>query len=222
MKGPLDSRTLADAIVNEGYAANPAAARKMIERSRRAGKIESTYPVRFDKSYLYFLEGHRGKKYAQCVKKLLPEKPAFHRVFKTILANKGWITVGQIGKASCCLPTGDTSKAGGRQTLDTITRHLISLGLIDEIGGVSGLFRIGTQFGAVGVNRVAFQKKIELESGLLDIFKDWLRNCFLVAYDSHTIRPNDVSAAVFNQTLCDMHGPIYFGPFSQAKPLTAR
>ncbi len=207
------------ALVNDGHASNPGTARKLIERSRKSGKIESTYPVRFDKAFLYFLEEHRGKRYAQCVKRLLPEKPAFQRVFKTILANKGWITLGQIGKASGCLPSGDTSKAGGRQTLDSITNHLLSLGLIDNVGSESGLYRIGKQFGSTNLNRAAFRKRIELETRLLHVFRDWLRNCFLVAYDSHTIRRDDVSATEFNQTMCDMHGPIYFGPFCQEKPL---
>ena len=80
-------------------------------------------------------------------------------------------------------------------------------------------FRIGTQFGPVNISRAVFRKKLELELGLLGVFRDWLRNCFLVAYDSHTMRPDEVSATEFNQTLCDLHGPIYFGPFSQAKPL---
>jgi hypothetical protein len=159
------------------------------------------------------------KRYAQCVRQLLSSKPAFQRVFKTILANKGWITFGQIGKASGCLPVGDTSAAGGRQTLDIVVQHLLILGLIDEVAGESSLFRIGTQFGSPKLGRPVFRKKIELESALLDVFRDWVRNCFLVAYDSHTLRSDDVSATDFNQTLCDMHGPIYFGPFAQTKPL---
>ena len=218
-KGPLDSQGLSEAIIQRKLAANGPAARKMIERSKRAGEIESTYPVRFDKSYLYYLKAHRGRKYATCIKKLLPQKPAFHRVFKTLLANKGWITIGQIGKASACLPAGDTSKAGGRQTLDTITSHLLDLGLIDEVGGETGLYRIGKQFGTDGIRRAAFRKKLELESELLNVFRDWLRKCFLVAYDSHTVRSDDISASEFNQTFFDLHGPVYFGPFSQARPL---
>ena len=65
------------------------AARKMIERSKKSGKIRSTDPVRFDRSYLYFLESHRGRKYASAVKKLLPQKPAFHRVFKDTPCQQG-------------------------------------------------------------------------------------------------------------------------------------
>lgn len=217
--GPLDSQAFAEALVAAGHASNPAAARKLIERARKSRKIESTHPVRFDKSFLYFLEDHRGRQYAQSVRKLLPLKPAFHRVFKTTLANKGWITFGQVGKASGCLPAGDTSRAGGRLPLGTVAQHLLTLGLLDEVGGQPGLYRIGKQFGSASVKRAAFRKKIELETGLLQVFRDWVRNCFLVAYDSHTIRADDVSAVDFNQTVCDMHGPIYFGPFAQAKPL---
>ena len=217
--GPLESQALADSLENGGGASNAASARKLIERARRSGQIESTYPVRFDKSYLYYLPEHRRRQYPDCVRQLLHSKPAFHRVFKTILANKGWITLGQIGKASGCLPVGFKSKAGGRQTLDKVTEHLLSLGLIVEVGGEHGLFRIGTEFGSTSLKRSAFRKRIELESKLLHIFRDWIRNCFLVGYDSHTVRADDVSATEFNQTLCDMHGPAYFGPFATAKPL---
>ena len=217
--GPLDSQAFAAALVSAGHAANPATARKLIQRARKAEKIETTDPVRFDRSFLYFLDEHRGKRYASCVKKLLPQKPAFHRVFKSILANKGWITTGQIGKASGCLPPGDTSKAGGRLPLETVVQHLLKLGLIDDVAGHPGIYRIGNQFGTTTVKRAAFLKKIELETGLLYEFRDWVRNCFLVAYDSHTVRPDNVSAAGFNQTVCDMHGPIYFGPFANARPL---
>jgi len=217
--GPLDSQAFSEGLVSAGHAASPAAARKLIERARKSQKIKSTYPVRFDKSILYFLGRHEGTQYARCVKRLLRRKPAFDRVFKAILANKGWITTGQIGKASGCLPTDDKSSAGGRQPLETVVKHLLLIGLVDSVAGERGIFRIGKQFGTASVKRAAFRKKIELETSLLYGFRDWLRNCFLIAYNSHTLRPDDESAAEFNQTLCDLHGPIFFGPFAQAKPL---
>lgn len=157
--GPLDSQALAIALVSAGHAANATAARKLIERSRTSHAIESTYPVRFDKAFLYFLASHRGRRYANCVKKLLSRKPAFHRVFKAILANKGWITVGQIGKASACLPIGDKSGAGGRLPLETTIEHLLTLRLIDEVAGHPGLYRIGKEFGTASVKRAAFEKR---------------------------------------------------------------
>src|SRR5690606_18654207 len=155
---------------------------------------------------LYFLESHRGRRYANCVKKLLPRKPAFHRVFKAILANKGWITAGQIGKASGCLPSNDKSGAGGRLPLNAVVHQLLTLRLVDEVGGHRGVYRIGREFGTATVKRAAFQRKIELETGLLQIFRDWVRNCFLLAYNSHTIRPDEISAVEFNQSLWDLHG----------------
>lgn len=221
-RGPLDSHTLAAALVEGRFATNLAGARKQIERARQTNIIASTYPVRFDRSYLYYLEKHQGRRYAQCVKKLLPTKPAFNRVFKAILGNKGWISAGQIGKASGCLPAGDVSKAGGRQTLDVVINHLQILGLLDEVAGERELFRLGKQFGSAAVGKAAFRKKLELEVGLLSMLRDWIRNSFLVAYESNTVRAERLSAVTFNQTYCDFHGPIYFGPFAKTPPLRRR
>ncbi|QDT47358.1 hypothetical protein Pan258_13920 [Symmachiella dynata] len=217
--GPLDSKEFATALVASGSTANLASARKLIERAKKSGKIQSTSPIRFNKSFLYFLEQHWEKQYAQCLRKLLPEKPAFHRVFKTLLANKGWITHGQIGKASACLPSGDESGAGGRLPLENVVHQLLTLRLIEKVEPRPGIYRIGRQFGTTQLKCAVFVKKIELEFGLLEVFRDWVRTCFLLAYESHTIRPNEASSIEFNQTLCDMHGPIYFGPFAKASPL---
>ena len=217
--GPLVSAELADGLVTAGVVGNQPAARKLIERATGTGIIKSTAPVRFDKSHLYYLETHQGKAYAQAVRKLLPTKPTFHRVYKTILSNKGWITAGQIGKASGCLPTASSSTAGGRLPLQHVVEQLLALRLIENVAGEDDLFRIGTQFGGVEVKRVAFQRKLELEQGLLVILRDWVRNCFLIAYDSHSMRDSETAATGFNDTLWDLHGPIYFGPFSGAKPL---
>jgi hypothetical protein len=218
--GPMTSQELSDALVLSKSVSNPDAARKLIERARKSQKTASTFPVRFDKSYLYYLEKQQGRAYAQAIRKILPQKPSFQRVYKTVLANKGWITLGQIGKASGCLPTGDKSGSGGRLPLEVVVDHLKRIRLIEDVAGEKELYRIGTQFGSVGIRRAAFRKKLELEQGLLMMFRDWVRNCYLVAYDSHTIRASETSIVDFNQTHWDFHGPVYFGPFSESKALT--
>jgi hypothetical protein len=218
-KGPLSSTDLRDALVSNRKVPSAVAARQAIRRAHANSEILSTDPVRFDRSYLYYLESHIGKRYAKGVRQLLPSKPGFHRVYKTILANKGWITLGQIGKASGCLPPGDTSRTGGRISLDETVSQLLSLGLIDEVGGERGVFKIGGQFGANDISRAAFCREIALETELLLGFRDWIRNAYLIAYDSNSIRPDNESPVAFNQSLWDLHGPIYLGPFSNSDAL---
>ncbi|WP_437228898.1 hypothetical protein SH661x_001144 [Planctomicrobium sp. SH661] len=216
--GPTVSADLANGLVAMGVAGNAPAARKMMQRAT-CRTIQSTDPVRFDKSYLYYLESHKGKLYAQAVRKLLPSKPSFHRIYKTILSNKGWITEGQIGKASGCLPKASKSTAGGRLPLEAVVDQLMKLKLIEKVAGEDELFRIGMQFGSVGLSRPAFRRKLELEQRLLVMLRDWVRNCFLIAYDKHSMRKAETCATGFNDTLWDLHGPTYFGPFSEFKPL---
>ncbi|MHC4878784.1 MAG: hypothetical protein ACYTGL_20230 [Planctomycetota bacterium] len=218
-KGPLSSTELREALRGKGKTLSPAAARQAIRRAHTRSEILSTAPVRFDRSYLYFLKSHVGKRYAKAVRQLLPSKPGFHRVYKTILANKGWITLAQIGKASGCLPPGETSRTGGRVSLDETVSQLLSLGLIDEVAGELGVFRIGSQFGVNDISRAAFCREIALETELLLGFRDWIRNAYLIAYDSNSILADNESPVAFNQSLWDLHGPIYFGPFSNSDAL---
>lgn len=211
--GPLTSQFLAEALVQDG--AGPTAARKLIERSRRNGEVQSTYPVRFDKAYLYFLKSHEGKTYARALKALLSQKPAFNRIYKALLANRGWITRGQIGKLSGCLPEGDDSGSGGRLPLGKLIDQLQHVGLIDEASATPDIYRLGRQFGPSGVQKSVFQKKLELEQSLLIGFLDWLRDCFLLGYESNTMRSSPTTATPFNQGLWDVHGPVYCGPLTK-------
>ena len=214
-RGPLTSGELAKLIVFKKIASGETNARKTIQRALEDKSFETTHPVRFDRSYLYYLKEHQGKKYGNAVKALLHTKPSFNRVFKTILANKGWITFGQIGKASCCLPDEDESVSGGRKTISQVVKELLDLGIIDKVIGTNHLYRIGIQFGSPEISQRFFQHKITVEQTLLIDALDWLRDCYLLAYDSHTSRSSETHAEGFNQTIWDIHGPIYLGPFTR-------
>ena len=218
-RGPLSSQDLAEAIVANSICPNLAAARKAMERARRSELILSTLPVRFDRAFLYYLRNHKGKRYAAGVRKLLKTKPSYNRVFKTLLANKGWITSGQIGKAAGCLPDGDSRRPGGRKSLDLVIGELRKLEVIDSVAGMPQLFRIGTQFGSPSLTKSAFVYRITVEQDLLVRALDWLRNTYLLSYKKHSLRTNAKSAAGFNQALWDVHGPIYLGPSSREQTL---
>ncbi|NOY43646.1 MAG: restriction endonuclease [Planctomycetes bacterium] len=215
LEGPLESQQLALELVRKKLTKNQGSARQAIRRATQRNLIRSTAPVRFDKAFLYFLPEHHGKKYAKAVRKLLEQKPTLHRVYKTILANKGFISYGQIGKASACLPAGDESNAGGRHTLPEVVEELLALGLIDKIAGVSDIYRIGSQFGAPEISRGLFEHKLQIEQQLLMEARDWLRDCYLLAYDSHSIRTFGAGTEHFNQSIWDLHGPMYMGPFTR-------
>lgn len=211
--GPCDSHLLAGALAKRGI--ELPAARKLIERSRKGGAVLSTYPVRFDKTFLYYLPSHKGRTYANEVKILLPKKPSFHRVYKCLSANKGWITAGQIGKMSGCLPENDNTGSGGRIALEETIERLKLIGLIENVAGVADTYCLGKQFGSPGIKRGAFQKKLELEQSLLTMFRTWLRDCYLLSGNANTIRRNSTVATPFNQSLWDIHGPVYFGPLTK-------
>lgn len=218
-KGPLESHALATAAVAAGVSSSVVAARKAVQRAKNASLIKSTYPVRFDRSFLYYLESHKGKRYASAVRDSLKKKPSLLRVFKTLLANKGWITYGQIGKVSACLPSDTATRPGGRKTVDEVVSELRHLGVIDDVAGTPQLYRLGTQFGAVGLSRGAFLHRLMIEQELLHRVRDWLRNSYLLSYNKHTCRDSALDSVGFNQVLCDLHGPSYLGPASRSATL---
>jgi len=193
------------------------AARKAIERARKAGFIESSAPVRFDRTFLYYLADHRskGKRYAPAVRKLLKTKPAHNRVFKTLLANKGWITFGQIGKASACLPEGETKRIGGRKAIERVIDDLLRLGIVEPVAGAPHIYRLGREFGSATISRGAFQHKLRIEQELLIAATEWLKNTYLLAYNRHTYRSSETDAEDFNHTYWDAHGPAYLGAFTR-------
>ena len=214
--GPLASAELAERLVSSGRAATNAACAEVIERAASAGAVSSTSPVRFNKTYLYYLKSHSPKQYADAVKRLLPTKPSFHRVLETVHANKGWITLGQIAKSAAGVPSDSTSKAGGRLALAEVCSQLATLGLVEASPDEGMLFQIGKGFGHPQIGRAAFQRKLEADQRLLDMFKDWARNCFRVAYEANSMRDSPLSATHFNETFWDFCGPLYFGPYSQS------
>lgn len=218
-KGPLSSSDLAGAMVRKGISANAPAARKAIQRATKSGLMESTSPVRFDKVFLYFLVEHKtkakGKVYATAIRKMLIKKPSHNRVFKTLLANKGWITFGQIGKVSACLPDGQTKQIGGRKSLDKVIEELLHVGIVEGVAGTIHLYRLGKIFGLPTISRGTFLHRLMIEQKLLDGIVDWLKNTYLLAYYGHSHRKSETEAENFNQTYWDVHGPIYLGPFTR-------
>lgn len=218
--GPLESAEFAKQLVAAGVARSLTNARKAIERSVGRSEIHSTSPVRFDKTYLYYLEKHLKRKYAPAIRKLLKSKPSFDRVFKVLLSNKGFITEGQIAKASGCLPDDVESKAGGRQKLSDVVDQLCKIRLVAKDLGNEKLFKIGEPFGQATIRRSTFLRKLEFDGRLLQEFRNWVRNCYLVGFDSHSVRDSDLSASAFNDSFWDLHGPVYMGPFSKQTPLS--
>lgn len=218
-RGPMVSSDLAIAMAEAGVSVNTTAARKAIQRAAQKGLLQSTAPVRFDKVFLYYLDAHRtkgkGRPYSRAVRKLLKTKPSYNRIFKTILANLGWISFGQIGKASGCLPEGDPRRIGGRKSIDRVIADLLALGLIEEVAGNKKLYRLGIPFGSPSVSRATFLHKLRIEQELLLGCRNWIRNTFLIAYHGNTYRNSACDAEPFNDTYWDLHGPTYLGPFTR-------
>jgi len=215
--GPLASNELAKKLVNQGDAENEIAARKQIQRAKNANSIFSSDPVRFDKVFLYYLENQKpGRKYANKVVSLLKRKPSYLRILKTLFANRGFITIGQIAKASACLPAGELKSPGGRKTISSVIVELEMLGIIEPVPELSQLYKIGQHFGMPRVKKKAFLLKLSAEQELLKEVLDWVRDSFLLAYDSNKIRESEFSACEFNQSYFDLHGPVYFGPFTES------
>ena len=218
-KGPLTSSDLARSMTANRVSITAEAARKAIQRASRGDLIESSAPVRFDKVFLYYLTEHRtkgkGKRYSAAIRKLLKTKPSYDRIFKTILANKGWITYGQIGKSSGCLQEGEPRRIGGRKSLEKVLRDLLLLGLVEEVAGTKYLYRQGKPFGSPSVSKASFLHRVRIEQELLIGARDWVRNTYQLAYDGNSYRQSGCEAEPFNDTYWDLHGPMYLGPFAR-------
>lgn len=226
--GPLVSDELAKKLVDFGMANSKVTARKQIQRAFRRSEISSTYPVRFDKSYLYYLDSHKVKKYAAAIKKLLPQKPAFSRVFKMLLNNKGYITHGQIGKSSGAVPDGTDYTTGKRDRLAKVVEQFRVLGVIELVGGYAGIYKIGKGFGSTRVKLSSFIKLLALEQIFLEDFIKWAQNIYVIGNKSHEIRANDTGIVNFNTTCWDYKAPMYLGPctnstevYSKKRQITA-
>jgi Holliday junction resolvase-like predicted endonuclease len=212
--GPALSGDFARNLVNRNVAASESSARKMVERCRKAGAIRSTAPVSFDRSYLCFLEKHNGIAYANALKAAFTKKPSFDRVYKTLLANKGYITHGQIAKAATCTADTDSAKPGGRTTPLDISKQLTQVEAIEPVVAEDFLFRIGAHFGPPAISKNSFLKRLETEQMMIREIREWLTHCYLLSPEAHSIRTSSRLASGFNQVQWDLHGPIYVGPMS--------
>lgn len=216
-EGPLTSEGLAKSLVDNGIAKTADAARKAIGRALKDGRIKSSYPIRFDKTYLYYLDKHEGKKYASAIIKLLPTKPSFFRVYKTILANKGWITLGQIMKSASAVPPTAKGKCGGRAKGPEVVQQLIKLKMIREWKALPGLYICEDGFKKDSITSSMFCKWTRCDQLLMKSFADWCRSCLLMAWNSDSYRKHEFDAVDFNSCYWDLFGPTFFGPFASAE-----
>jgi len=214
--GPLASDVLAGKLVSQKATSSHSTARKQIQRAVKCGDILSTYPVRFDKSYLYYLESHTIQKYAKAVKKILPKKPAFHRVYKMLLNNKGYITSGQIAKSSGVVPNEAHYTTGKRIRLVNVIAQLLELGLIEKMGGYTDIYKIGKGFGTTQIKLGAFTKFLKLEQALLKDFVNWVQNIYIVGKKSYNVRCSETETVEFNTTCWDFMAPVYLGPCTKS------
>ncbi len=220
--GPLTSNVLADKLVAQRIASSHIAARKQIQRAVKCGDILSTYPVRFNKSYLYYLESHTIQKYAKAVKKILPKKPSFHRVYKMLLNNKGYITSGQIAKSSGAVPDEANYITGRRIRLANVIEQLLKLGLIEKMGGYTDIYKIGQGFGTTQVKLGAFIKFLTLEQALLKDFVNWVQNVYLIGKTSYEVRCIKTGLIEFNTTCWDFRAPVFLGPCTKSTEVYSR
>ncbi len=214
--GPLASDALADKLVSTKATSLHSTARKQIQRAVRCGDILSTYPVRFDKSYLYYLKSHTIQKYAKAVKKMLPKKPSFHRTYKMLLNNKGYITSGQIAKSSNAVPNEAKYTTGKRIRLVNVIKQLLKLGLIEKMGGYTDIYKIGDGFGTMQIRLGAFTRFLKLEQALLKDFVNWVQNAYLIGKTSYKVRDTETGLTEFNTTCWDFKAPVFLGPCTKS------
>ncbi len=129
------------------------------------------------------------------------------------MTNRGWITKGQIGKASACLPEASHSRAGGRLSLDATIDQLQTLRLIKSFPGRPGFFTIGKPFRIKSISFKAFRSFMELDQTLLEEFRNWLQKCFLLSWEKHTVRSSATDVVAFNESHWDIVEPAYCGLF---------
>lgn len=218
-KGPLTSDVMAQLIVDMGIAKTADASRKAIARVVQEGYIKSSSPIRFNRTYLYYLDKHEGKRYAHAIIKLLPTKPSFHRVYKTILANKGWITYGQIIKSASGVPPTTIGTYGGRLKGPDVINQLIKLKMIREWKAVPGLYICEDGFKRDMISASMFCKWIRSDQLLMPSFVEWCRNCLLMGWNSGQYRDIEFNAVPFNSCYWDLVGPTFFGPFASRDDL---
>ena len=93
--------------------------------------------------------------------------------------------------------TGKKKNPGGRPTLEKVVNELDALGVLKPVNLSADLFQIGNGFGARTIKKSAFLQKLSIEQLLLAEAKDWIRACYLVAYESNSFRVDEFSAVDF-------------------------
>lgn len=208
--GPILGGDLAKIMVTKEICRTEASARKIIQRAREQNLIRSTDPVSFNSSFLCYLDKHAGEVYASSVIDLLSYRPPLNRIFKTTLANNGYITLGQVAKAACCSDGSPESRTKRLTCEETITQAL-ALDLIEPDEDFHDLFRLGKAFGGPSSNRYSFVKKLELEDELINSICTWLQHVYLFPRDTRKVREDSFNAIKFNQNWFDIQGAVYLG-----------
>ncbi len=215
--GPLTSGEFARRLVQKHGSPNLSAARQAIRRAKQNGTIRSTEPVRFNRDYLYYLDRHRPARYVRAVQKNLESTPGMFRVFKCLLANHGYITRGQIEKASGSLPDDALRFNTTRPGTSLVIERLLSLGLVEECPPIPGAYIIGDEFRGRVLPYAKFRRAIDLDYAVLNGFEDWLKRCLMLSWDAHEVRSDTTNAINFNRTAWDVAGPTMLGPFTRSK-----
>ncbi len=217
--GPLTSNEFALRIQQAGYASSETTARKQIQRAREQNRVLSTYPVQFGPQILYYLEEHLKDKYALAIRKLLPSKPAFNRVFKGLIANKGYITKNQIANFSACVVNGAAKK---KLSLDSAMKQLQQLKIIEQTTNSEQIFQIGRTFGVPQIKLANYIRKLNAEQSLLLEFSDWIRSVYLVGWNTIKTRETYADVLNFNRMNWNVNGPTYIGPFTKSMEILSK
>ena len=205
-KGPALSAELAERLVSGYRSPSLQAARQSLRRARDSGVVMSTAPVRFGRDFLFYLERHCPAQYCRAVKKNLHRAPGLHRVFKCLLANHGYITRGQIAKASASLPDDAQRFKTKRIRTSDLIKRLERLGIIEVCGTMPGVYIIGTDFRGRVIQHAKFRRALELDEQIFEQFVEWMRHCLMLSWDSHDKRPSWFDAATFNRTAWGRRG----------------
>lgn len=207
-KGPRTARELIKELIGRNYAKNEPAARQQISRAN----IISTKPVKFGNGYIYYLEKHKKAELPQKIVKHLSERPPLNRAYLTLRLNKGYITKGQISKASCAIPAGTNSH---RSTTDDIVSQLLLLGILEQFDNRADFYRITPQFGRTNRHLLhSFLHLLSFEQKLLESFALWVQNVYIVGNNSYDLRASETDAITFNGFFWDFKAPCFIGPFA--------
>lgn len=154
------------------------------------------------------------------IKKHLQERPPLNRVYKILLLNKGYITKGQIAKASCAAPQDAKVITGKRLTVDKIISQLLALEIIESVQGRKDIYRICPYFKNTDNKTLsAFLRILELEQSLLEDFVKWIQNVYVVGKDCYSVRNSEQEYIGFNSFCWDFQAAVYIGPCTTSKQI---